>query len=129
MALLFDPGIFSVIGLASELLVGAKLYWYTTGTSTPLATYSDQALTVPNANPVVANADGRFPAIWLQEASYKLVLKTALDLTLVTRFPIVGSTALGSLASSTGSSLVGYKRPNVSGNVTHTLETIVSGAE
>src|SRR6478609_4366555 len=108
MALLFDPGIFSVIGLASELLVGAKLYWYTTGTSTPLATYSNQALSVPHAHPVVANADGRFPAIWLQEASYKLVLKSALDVTLVTRDPIVGTTALASLAASTGSPLVGY---------------------
>src|SRR4051812_15560173 len=118
MALLFDSGIFSVIGLASELLIGAKLYWYTTGTSTPLATYSDQGLTVANANPVVANADGRFPAIWLQEASYKLVLKTALDVTLVTRDPIVGTTALGSLSGSGGAALVGYK---ASGSSTVTL--------
>lgn len=108
MPTLFDSGIFSVVGLSSELLVGAKLYWYASGTTTPLATYSDQGLTTPNANPVVADSAGRFSTIWLQAADYKLVLKTAADVTLVTRDPIIGATALDLLALSTGSALVGY---------------------
>lgn len=107
----FDQGIYSVEDIAGAILPGSKLYFYTTGTTTPLATYSDQALTTPNANPVVAGADGRFGPIWLQAISYKVVLKTAADVTLVTRDPVrgdidTGLTAL--LAASSGSSLVGF---------------------
>lgn len=110
MAYLFDPGIFSIEGLAGEILPGAKLYWYLSGTSTPLATYADEALTVPNANPVPANADGRFPAMWLQPEDYKLVLKDADGVTLTTREPISGISVLDDLATDIGSGLLGYKR-------------------
>lgn len=99
MAVQYDTGIFSIEGLAGEILVGARLYFYVTGTSTPLATYSDQALTTPNSNPVVAGADGRFGPIWLQAATYKVVLKTALDITLVTRDPVVASSSVADLAA------------------------------
>lgn len=116
MAVSFDTGIFSVIGLSSELLVGAKLYWYATGTSTPLATYSDNALSVPNANPVVAGADGRFGPIFLQSAAYKYVLKTALGVTLVTRDPIDGvsgaTVVLAELAAPSGATLVNFSHSN-----------------
>jgi hypothetical protein len=74
LSTLFDPGIFSVEGLAGEILPGSTLGWFVSGTSTPLATYSDQGLTTPNPNPVTNNADGRFPPIWLQDQAYKMVL-------------------------------------------------------
>jgi hypothetical protein len=76
MAVLFDPfSAFSVLGLASDLEVGAKLYWYAGGTTTPIATHSDRGLTTPNANPVVSDANGRFPQIWLADGTnYKWVL-------------------------------------------------------
>lgn len=48
-----------------EPLVGAKLYTYETLTSTPVATYSDAALTTPHANPIISDANGFFPAIYL----------------------------------------------------------------
>lgn len=107
----FDQGIYSVEDIAGAILPGSKLYFYTTGTSTPLATYSDQGLTTPNANPVVAGADGRFGAIWLQATSYKIVLKTAADATLVTRDPVRGDIDTGltvALAASGGSALIGF---------------------
>lgn len=92
MALLFDTGIFSVEGLSGEILAGAKLYFYESGTSTPQATYSDDGLTIANANPVVASADGRLPTIWLQPLEYKIILKTFDDgTTLLTRDPIKGT--------------------------------------
>lgn len=53
---------------------GAKLFFYASGTSTPLATYSNVGLTIPNANPVQANAAGLFPNIFMQPAFYKVVL-------------------------------------------------------
>ena len=37
---------------------GAKYQFYLTGTSTPASVYTDSALTVAHANPVVADANG-----------------------------------------------------------------------
>ncbi len=53
---------------------GALLYFYSSGTTTPLDTYSDQGLTIPNTNPVVADQYGIFPNIFLQSTSYRVVL-------------------------------------------------------
>ena len=50
---------------------GAKLNFYITATSTPLNTYSDEPLAVPNANPVVSDSAGVFAPIFLQAADYK----------------------------------------------------------
>lgn len=62
------------------ILGGAKLNTYQAGTTTPLATYSDEAGTVPNQNPVVASAGGLFGPIYLTlGVSYKLVLTDALN--------------------------------------------------
>lgn len=74
MALLFDTGLFSVIGLDSQIEVGSKLYWYVANTATPTDTYTTPALNVANTNPVLAGADGRFPEIWLAPGDYKYVL-------------------------------------------------------
>jgi len=52
---------------------GAQLWFYSSGTNTPLNTYSDPLLTTPNSNPVVANAAGVFPTIFL-DGNYKIVL-------------------------------------------------------
>ena len=57
-------------------LNGGLLYTYQAGSSTPLATYADNAGNVANANPIVLGVDGR-PAseIWLTYGySYKFVL-------------------------------------------------------
>lgn len=46
-------------------LAAARLFFYETGTVTPIDTWSDVGLTTPNTNPVVADGNGRFGAIWL----------------------------------------------------------------
>lgn len=115
MAFLFDAGIFSVEGLSGEILPGTKLYWYESGTSTPLATYSNEALTTPNTNPVLSDSEGRFPSIWLQDASYKLVMELP-NGTQRTRDPIrnpgdgvfVSYTDLASAELGKGADLVGF---------------------
>lgn len=48
--------IFTDLGIVGA---GYKLYFYQTGTLTPTTTYSDEALTVPNTNPIILNAAGR----------------------------------------------------------------------
>lgn len=67
---------------------GAKLYFYAAGTSDPLATYSDAALTVPNSNPVIADIAGRFGEIFLiDQVAYKAILTDASDVTIWTADP------------------------------------------
>lgn len=91
MARLFDTGIFSVNATNGSVGVGYKLYFYTTGTSTPKATYPTRADadagTNANANPVVAASDGRFAPIWLTSGDYKVILKDFDDVTLETKDP------------------------------------------
>lgn len=65
----------TVINNTGVPLPGALLYFYASGTDTPLNTYSDVGLTTPNANPVVADAAGVFGNIFLSSAAYKVVLK------------------------------------------------------
>ena len=54
-------------------LSGGLLYSYVAGTSTPLATYTDETGLTPNTNPVVLNAAGRAP-VWMGDNSYKFTL-------------------------------------------------------
>jgi hypothetical protein len=55
-----------------------QLFFYIAGTTTKQDTYSDQARTVANANPVVLDSSGR-ATIFLLDASYKVVLASPTD--------------------------------------------------
>ena len=56
-------------------LVGGKLYTYLAGSTTPAATFQDQALTIKNENPVPLDATGS-AVIWLDPTkAYKFVLE------------------------------------------------------
>ncbi len=71
---------------------GALLDFYETGTSTLKATYSDAALTVANANPVVADSAGRFGDIFLDAGDYKARLRTSAGVVVWTADPVQGDT-------------------------------------
>jgi hypothetical protein len=58
--------------------VGGQLFFYASGTSTPLATYADQGLTTPNPNPVILDGAGRAGSIFLGGAPYKVVFDDVL---------------------------------------------------
>lgn len=62
-------------------LSGGKVYTYTAGTTTPLATYTSSAGTVANTNPIILDAAGRTPnEIWLTIGTlYKFIVKTSAD--------------------------------------------------
>jgi len=89
-------------------LAGGRLFFYLTGTTTPLNTYNDVALTTPNPNPVVANANGRFGSIFLVPSqAYNVQLwtaATALDPvgSQIWSFDPVGPAAGGAVSSSAG---------------------------
>jgi hypothetical protein len=61
-----------------EPLVGGKVYTYQAGTTTPLATYTDNTNAYANPNPVILNARGE-AAIWLGGLNYKFRLTDAND--------------------------------------------------
>jgi hypothetical protein len=61
---------------------GAYLYIYRRGTTTPVTTYSDSALTTANAHPVVADASGAFGPAYLAAGSFKVKMTTALGVDL-----------------------------------------------
>lgn len=73
-------------------LAGGKIYTYQAGSSTPLATYSDNAGLIANANPIILGSDGRpSTEIWLTYGyNYKFVLKDSNDVTIQTYDNIYG---------------------------------------
>lgn len=95
-------------------LAGGKLYSYAAGTTTPLATYTTSTGTQNNTNPIILDSRGE-AAVWLGAASYKLKLTDSTDVEIWTVDNITTQDAMNaltafeaSLASTQGSSLVGY---------------------
>jgi hypothetical protein len=67
-------------------LAGGFIYTYQAGSSTPLTTYTTNAGTIANTNPIILDSAGRTPSeIWMQTGyTYKFILQTATGVTLQT---------------------------------------------
>lgn len=75
----------NVLSAAGALGVGWKLNFYTGGTSTRITTYNARTAGSANANPVVADSNGRFDDIWIEESqTIKWTLTDASDVVKVT---------------------------------------------
>ncbi len=59
-------------------LVGGKLFTYASGTTTPLATYTDSTANSTNANPVILDSRGE-ANVWFGPSQYSLTLKDSSD--------------------------------------------------
>ena len=59
-------------------LVGGKLFTYASGTTVPLATYTDSTGNTANANPVILDSRGE-ANVWLGPSRYTWLLKDSLD--------------------------------------------------
>lgn len=97
-----------------------SLAFYASQTSTPLATYSDSALTIANTNPIVLDSAGRAGNIFLQNLAYKVVLSDANNNPIWTDDPVYSSdystrakflsgsgSPNGSVAGTAGSTAIG----------------------
>ena len=111
-------------------LVGGLLYSYAAGTSTQAATYTSSSGLTSNSNPIVLDSAGRVPnEIWLTpNSTYKFSLQTSAAVQIGSWDNIPGAndqTALlafeANLASSTGSSLIGYNQGGT-GAITTTVQ-------
>jgi hypothetical protein len=89
MAQMFTSPAFQFVDSSGRPYAGGSLTFYQSGTTTPLATYSDANLSVANTNPVVLNSAG-WPdtAIFLQNLPYKVVLKDSDGNQIWTRDPV-----------------------------------------
>ncbi len=79
-------------------LSGGLVYTYVAGTTTPLATYSDQEVT-PNTNPVVLDSNGEADIILAAASTYKIVLKDSAGVTQWTVDNVSGSVGGGGSSS------------------------------
>ena len=59
-------------------LVGGKLFTYASGTTVPLATYTDSTAVTANTNPVILDSRGE-ANVWFGPSRYTLLLKDSLD--------------------------------------------------
>src|SRR4030095_2773008 len=84
-------------------LAGGKLSFYEAGTSTPTPAYADFNLTTPLSNPIILDAGGRPPELFLAALTYKQGLQDANNVTLWTADNIVTPGSLRSVGSSTTS--------------------------
>jgi hypothetical protein len=83
MPALFTGPQFIALSALNTPLPGAKLTFTETGTSTPQNVYQDVGLTVPHANPVVANGAGVFDPIYLDPSlpNYRVLLTDSASVT------------------------------------------------
>lgn len=80
---------------SQNALSGGKVYIYDAGTTTPKSVYSDTALTVSAANPIVLDSAGRHDVRYVSTGSYKVVVKTSADVTVFTRDNVDGGVPVG----------------------------------
>lgn len=76
---------------SNDGLIGAgyKFYFYQTGTTTPITTYSDVNLTIANTNPVIADSYGYFNLIYVSDFSQvKVIVKDSDDNLIYTADPV-----------------------------------------
>lgn len=79
------PQYFDVNG---DPLVGGKMEFFASDGTTPKATYSDTALTVPNTNPVILDSSGRIGNVFLQTGDYVSTLSDSDDVLIWTADPM-----------------------------------------
>jgi len=109
-------------------LFAGQIFTYAAGTLTPKATYQDQALTILNTNPVVANARGE--VVMYGSGTYRIILKDLSGNTIYDRDNIetpnlASETYAASLALPSGSSKVGFESNYAASPSTQTVEDVL----
>ena len=82
MALLDVRNVARATDVNGDSVSGAKRYIYTAGTTTIVTVYSDSALSVVQANPLVSDASGIFADSYLANGEYKVKVTDSSELTL-----------------------------------------------
>lgn len=117
----------------------ARLHTWAAGTTTNKATYTDSTGATPHANPIVADLEGHWAEIWVDNEAYKLEAREADDVVVLWQADNVRSAEapvvdlLGRLDNTTpaadGAGMVGYGGPTISygsGTVGYKLNQTIS---
>jgi len=83
---------------AGNPLPGGKVYFYETTTTTPKDTFSDEAESVANANPVILDAEGRCGNIWYTGVA-RVILQTSSGVEVYDRDPVGSAASTSSMAA------------------------------
>lgn len=94
MAFPFINAILQYFDNSGNVLSGGLLYTYAPGTTTPKTTYTDENLSVPNANPIVLDSAGRCVIFLADGEEYKFVLQTSAGVVIKTVDEVKSPTAL-----------------------------------
>jgi hypothetical protein len=76
-AFLAPNAVFRAVGGDGLALVGGQLFTYAAGTTTPIATYTDNTAGTPNTNPIILNSRGEANVWILPNVGYKFQLEDA----------------------------------------------------
>jgi hypothetical protein len=76
-ATLYNPAPNALYDTTGAIAKGAKAYFYSAGTSTPLTVYQDAGLTTPHTFPIVAGLNGVLQKIYLPYVDYRVRITTA----------------------------------------------------
>jgi len=98
MATSLAPVLLRLFDDQGALLAGGTVETYEAGTTTPLATFTDIAGLVPNANPVVLDAGGSATIRVTNGVAYKFVVRNSQGVTVATEDFIVIGEAPGSVS-------------------------------
>lgn len=79
MAALFRSTVDQICDSSNLPLPGARIFFYTAGTTTPKDVYSNSGLTSVQTQPVLCDSAGRVPVIFMQAALYKVRIEDATD--------------------------------------------------
>lgn len=72
MSALWPSSLVPFIDATGTPYAGALARFFDAGTSTPQTTYSESSLSISSPNPVVANANGMFPAVFMSPGTYRV---------------------------------------------------------
>lgn len=112
------------IGADGLALSGAKIYFYTTGTTTPTDSYQASSGGSAHANPVVADSGGLFASIYINDAiQTRAVLKNSAGTTILDIDPVNPVIAVAAdsitdteLAAGAAAANLGFNPANVAGD-------------
>lgn len=107
---------------------GAKIEIFDAGTTNPKTIYTDDDLTTPGANPIVANSNGVVPARYIGTGDWKATFKDSSDVTLSNYNTLDNEPgALDTSSFLTGS--VSASRPSVSVTTATTMSSAERGKQ
>lgn len=124
MAQFLTPGVLQIEAANGFPVDGAQLFVFEVGTTTEVPLFSDEALTTPISNPLVAGADGVLPAAFMDETRVKLVCKDDDDVTLWTR-EVIYTTGVASNIPASGVSFNGTTSGLAADNVQSAIDEVV----